>query len=264
MVMTLERAGCQESPNDTDIHPKRSQIVAFVSQKGGVGKTTTATHAREWFSTFGSACLVDADAQRSSSRWIANMSAAKQILIPMTVIGDAHTLLKELPKLKEQFDYTIVDAPGSLEDVSRAILSRCDLVVVPYLSGHLDIDSNKKTLEMIEIAQDIRSGMPKAAIFINRAEEGTILLNETKQAVDRDLSNTKIVRLQTIVHKRQCIIDVPGQHTNIFDTAAEIESRRRSGMPLKKKSAKVKLPAEILARNEYDALFKEIARIMNA
>jgi len=264
MVMTLERASCQEHPSPSEIQPNRHQIVAFVSQKGGVGKTTTATHAREWFSTFGSACLVDADAQRSSSRWIASMSAAKKISIPMTVIGDAHTLLKELPKLREQFDYTIVDAPGSLEDVSRAILSRCDVVVVPYLSGHLDIDSNKKTLEMIEIAQDIRGGMPKAAIFINRAEEGTILLNETKQAVDRDLSNTRIVRLKTIVHKRQCIIDVPGQRTNIFDAAAEIESRRRLQLSPKKKQGKTKLPAEILARNEYDALFKEIVRIMNA
>ena len=32
----------------------KNKIIAFLSQKGGVGKTTTATHARDWFEQFGS------------------------------------------------------------------------------------------------------------------------------------------------------------------------------------------------------------------
>lgn len=50
------------------------QIIAFVNQKGGVGKSTGAVHAADRFARKGkSVILVDADAQQSSSQWIAEL-----------------------------------------------------------------------------------------------------------------------------------------------------------------------------------------------
>lgn len=239
----------------SSIAPHSHKIIAFVSQKGGVGKTTTAVHAREWFAQFGSVVFVDADAQRSSSRWLAALDQN----IPVQVTNDPTTLLKELPQLKKTYDYVIVDAPGSLEEVSRAILSRCDLTAIPSQPAHLDLDSNTKTIEMVEIAQDIRGGLPKAVLFLNCAEEGTVLLREAKETVDAGLANLNIDRLQTVIHKRQCITDAPGQQTTIFQIVSEIESRRK-GKLAKRRS----LSPEEIAKQEYDNLFAEIAEVLNA
>lgn len=253
---TLEQP--ESLSKDSLMIKEKNKIIAFLSQKGGVGKTTTATHARDWFEQFGSVGFIDADAQRSSSRWISSIDSG----IPFTVMGDAKTLLKELPNHKKKFDFTIVDAPGSLEEVSRAILSRCDVVVIPCQPSQLDLDSNATTLEMVEIAQDIRGGMPKAVIFFNRAEEGTILLREAREAITRDIENTEIYCLETVIHKRQCIMDVPGQQTTVFRIAEQAQSLKGLNSPSKRKK-KLSLSPEEIAKNEYHALFNEIVRILN-
>jgi chromosome partitioning protein len=242
----------------------KNKIIAFLSQKGGVGKTTTAAHARDWFEQFGSVGFVDADAQQSSSKWLSSIDPS----IHYSVIGESSSLLKELPKIKNEYDFVIVDAPGSLEEVSRAILSRCDVVVIPCQPSQLDLDSNATTIEMVEIAQDIRGGMPKAVIFFNRAEEGTVLLREAREAVGRDLANTQITCLQTVIHKRQCIMDVPGQQTTVFRAAAQIEERKASAKSQKnsKKVLKQKksiLTPEEIAKEEYHLLFQEVLRELN-
>lgn len=166
------------------IPPTKPVIIAFLSQKGGVGKTTTATHARDWFEQFGSVGFIDADAQRSSSKWLSAISPE----IEYTVMGEARTLLRELPNVKEQFDYVIVDAPGSMEDVSRAILSRCDIVVIPCQTSQLDLDSNDETIEMVEVAQDIRGAYLKpfySLIVLRKAPSyyGKLLKRQTKMKI---------------------------------------------------------------------------------
>lgn len=255
--MTLAKAKPSQSFSigQKEVVPQKPKIIAFVSQKGGVGKTTSAVHAREWFAQHGSVGFVDADAQRSSSRWLATIDPT----VPIEITNDPTTLLKNLPQLKQKYDYVIVDAPGSLEEVSRAILSRCDLVAIPSQPAHLDLDSNLKTIEMVEIAQDIRGGMPKAVLFLNRAEGGTVLLREAKQTMDSGLTNLNIYRLQSIIHKRQCITDAPGQQTTIFQMASEIESRRK-----RKGGKRRSLSPEEIAKQEYHELFTEIVEILNA
>lgn len=239
------------------IPPTKPIIIAFLSQKGGVGKTTTATHARDWFEQFGSVGFIDADAQRSSSKWLSAISPE----IEYTVMGEARTLLRELPNVKEKFDYVIVDAPGSMEDVSRAILSRCDIVVIPCQTSQLDLDSNDETIEMVEVAQDIRGGLPKAVLFFNRAEEGTILLREALEAADKDEKTRKhVFPLDTVIHQRTCIMDTPGQRTTAIREVQRLEGNRRK-RKLKKKTKNF-TPIE-MARNEYCELFEEIARIIN-
>lgn len=236
--------------------PKKQTIIAFLSQKGGVGKTTTAAHARDWFEQFGSVGFVDADAQRSSSKWLSAIDPQ----IAYSVMGEARTLLRELPNEKEKYDYVIVDAPGSLEEVSRAILSRCDLVVIPCQTSQLDLESNDTTIEMVEIAQDIRGGVPHAALFFNRAEEGTILLREALAVAKQEVDQQHVHSLDAVIFKRQCIMDVPGQKTTVFREAQEIEQRR---MQRKSKQGDIKLSPSEIARNDYCKLFEEITRILN-
>ena len=237
------------------IIPKKQTIIAFVSQKGGVGKTTTAVHAREWFSQFGSVGFVDADAQQSSSRWLSKIDED----IPVEITNDPTTIYKELPLLRDKYDFVIVDAPGSLEEASRAILSRCDLVVIPSQPSHLDLDSNEKTIEMVEITQDIRGGKPQAVMFLNLAKEGTVLLREAKETIDAGLTGLDITRLQSVIHRRQCIADAPGQQTTIFSVVKEINLKRKN-----KRRKKSSLSAEEIAQQEYVNLFIEITEVINA
>jgi len=94
-------------------------IVAFVNQKGGCAKSTTAVHFAHWLvQQDKSVLVVDADAQRSSSQWCSKMEPA----IATHVLQRPDDLLDQLTDLAATVDYLVVDGPAGLSEATRAIL----------------------------------------------------------------------------------------------------------------------------------------------
>jgi len=56
-------------------------------------------------------------------------------------------------------------------------------------------------------ARDLRGGMPKAALFLNQAKKGTVLLREAQAA----LTQGDIPLLDAVIYDRQVITDAPSQ-----------------------------------------------------
>ncbi|MBW4662408.1 MAG: ParA family protein [Drouetiella hepatica Uher 2000/2452] len=202
---------------------KSPKVLAFANQKGGAGKSTGSAHAADWFSQKGaSVVLVDADGQQSSSAWL------QELGLPYKIISDPETLFESLPKLAKEYDVVVVDGPGSLSEVTKAILARCDLVLVPSRESIIDLRSTGKILQFIRHAKELRKGSPKAAIFLNAVSKGSVLLREAQDA----LGDSLVPLLETVVYDRQCIKDAPGQGSTVFhmrgkpakDAAANYES----------------------------------------
>jgi len=209
------------------------KVLAFANQKGGAGKSTGSAHAANWLSQKGhSVILVDADGQQSSSAWL------KELGLPYQVISDPDTLFESLPQLAQKYDVVVVDGPGSLSEVTKAILARCDLVLVPSRDSIIDIRSTGKILQFIRHAKELRGGMPKAAIFLNAVDKGTVLLREAQDA----LGDGTVPLLQTVVYDRHCIKDAPGQGSTVF---------QMRGKPAKEAAA------------NYEELFIEALRFFN-
>ena len=185
-------------------------IIALVNQKGGTGKTTAAVHFSYWLHQSGRVLLVDADAQQSSSLWFQALQLPEtaQFLIQ----SDPEELFEFLPQLAQQYDYVIVDGPGSLSEVTKAILARCDLALVPCQPSGLDLHSSSKILRFIRHAQELRGGQPQSALFLSRATKGTTLLREAREA----LADQIIPLLNGLVYQRQCLADAPGQGKTAF------------------------------------------------
>ena len=94
-------------------------VIAFINQKGGCSKSTSAVHLAYWLSRKGHKVrLLDADAQRSSSVWLKSMESE----IATTVLNVPDELLEQIPELAAECDYLIVDGPAGLSEASRAIL----------------------------------------------------------------------------------------------------------------------------------------------
>ncbi|MGK7896185.1 MAG: AAA family ATPase, partial [Xenococcus sp. (in: cyanobacteria)] len=136
-----------------------SKIIAVANQKGGTGKTTTSVHlayylaVQKKFSTL----LIDADSQNSSSQWLYNLTPS----IPTQAISDKNQLFEEIPQLAKKYECIIVDGPaGRLEDETKAIMARADLVVVPIQPKVLDLSSTLKAVMLINQAQEMRQGSP--------------------------------------------------------------------------------------------------------
>ncbi|MBI4738760.1 AAA family ATPase [Candidatus Woesearchaeota archaeon] len=186
-------------------------IIAVINQKGGAGKSTIAVHLARWLSKKRkTVVVVDADAQQSSSKWLARIEHS----IPCHILQDSDALLEDLPKLIESYPWIVVDGPAALSEMTRAIVLSADLALIPCQPTGVDLESASDTVRLIQQAQRIRKGEPKALIFVNRAVKGTKLKDEALEVL-RMLPSVKV--LDTVIHQRQAIADCFGQNSTVFD-----------------------------------------------
>jgi len=125
-------------------------IIAFVSMKGGVGKSTLAVHAYEYARRNGmSAWLVDMDPQASSSQWLdANDPDANCYHLPNTV--DATQAALERNK---DNDWVIIDGGGGLANATKAGMLMADHILIPTKASRIDYTA---TLEVLRLANQVR------------------------------------------------------------------------------------------------------------
>ena len=206
-------------------------VVSFINQKGGCAKSTTCVHFAFWLSRKQKqdVILVDADAQRSSSLWLASLENP----IPFEVLQSPDDLLEKIPELAKQYKFVAVDGSAALSESTRSILFRSDLAIVPCQPTGVDLRSASDAVRLIRQAQSVRGGEPKAAMFVSRAVKGTKLLDEATAL----LQKTEIPILKTVIYQRQVTADTFGQGATVWEMGGK--------------------PASDAAR-EFERLFKEI------
>ena len=190
-------------------------IIGIVNQKGGCGKSTTAVHFAYWLAQKKgkTVILVDADAQKSSSKWLPNLSQD----LPFEVIKDPDQLLGRLPILNKESDFVVADGPGALSEQTKSILFHSDLAVLPIQPTGLDLGATEDTFRLIELVRQVRNGMPIAAAFINRARKRTRLLRETIDYLD---SVEGITLVSQVIHQTEEIADAAPAGT-VWDASSK-------------------------------------------
>jgi chromosome partitioning protein len=134
------------------------RIIAFVSQKGGVGKTTLAGHLAVEAEQAGEGpvALLDTDPQGSLASWW-NARAAET---PIFVQGDARNLRGQLDGLAEAgIKLVIVDTPPAITDNIRAVVQVADLAVIPTRPSPHDLRAIGATVDLVE-------GCRKPMVFV--------------------------------------------------------------------------------------------------
>jgi chromosome partitioning protein len=119
-----------------------------------------------------------------------------------------------------------------LGETAKAVLLSVDFALVPVQPSNLDLLATKDIVRLLNQAQKIRKGTPKAAMFLSRASKGTVLLREAQEV----LSQTQGLTLLSLIYQRQVIADAPGQSATVFNMSGD---------------------AAFQAAREYEQLFEE-------
>lgn len=128
-------------------------IIAFISQKGGVGKSTLSQAlATEASKKKISVLLADCDPQQSSSyQWSQirkkiNCQVFKQV--------------KDIWPLVKNYDLIIIDGPARTSQATKEIAEKADLVIQPSGASRLDLVPAVKEFHAL-----VKAGIPKKKLL---------------------------------------------------------------------------------------------------
>lgn len=154
------------------------KTVLVASSKGGVGKTTIATHLAAHAALDGHrTVLVDADPQHSSTRWAERRAELESAVLPLD--GTKKSWARHLP---EDTQRVVIDAPaGATADSLEGFLEEAEALVVPVLPSTLDIDATVGFLNGIAKHPRVRRGQLRVGLVGNRLRPWT---NASQQALE--------------------------------------------------------------------------------
>jgi chromosome partitioning protein len=211
---------------------QRIMIIALLNQKGGVGKTTLATHiAGELAMQGSSVILLDADPQGSALDWTQRRSQNGLPRLFGAVGLARETLHQEAPELARRCDHIVMDGPPRIAALARSALLAADLVLIPVQPSPYDVWASAEMVSLIREAQVFRPAL-RAAFVINRRVSTTVIGREARNA----LTDQPLPSLLSEVRQRIVFADsvARGQLARELDTdsnaAREIAALAAEGL----------------------------------
>jgi len=153
-------------------------ILAVLSLKGGVGKTTSAMHLACCAQQAGrTVTLLDADEEQSACRW------ASFLTLPFAVMPvERDRMAQQVRALVQAGGFVVLDTPPN----NREILSRAAMlasrVLVPVVPTGLDVDRLTPTLELLRDIEATR-GELDAALLLTRWDGRKLIAREALEAL---------------------------------------------------------------------------------
>ncbi|PHZ21465.1 AAA family ATPase [Yersinia massiliensis] len=196
-------------------------ITIIGCNKGGAAKTTTAINIAIGLALRGEdVCLVDADVQRSASRWYAEreLSGLKPVI---TLIEKRDNISQTLKSLENRFGQVIVDVAGrnSRELITGGTVAH--QIIAPHQCSQLDLDTLMELQQQLESMRDLNPGL-KAWCYQTMATTNPLIRGtERNEFLEYVKEFDGLVPLSSVGCYRKIYRDVMSDGRSVLETDNE-------------------------------------------
>ncbi|MDF2942832.1 MAG: soj [Herbinix sp.] len=261
-----------------------ARIIAVANQKGGVGKTTTAINLSACLAEKNKKVLtIDIDPQGNTSSGLgidksklkntiyqmmigectledckiktpieyldilpSNVNLAGAEIELIGVEGREYILKKQVEKIKDDYDFIIIDCPPSLNTLTVNAMTTADTVLVPIQCEFYALEGLTQLIHTINLVkQRLNPQLEMEGVVFTMFDART---NLSLQVVENVKSNLKQNIYKTIIPRNVRLAEAPshGLPINLYDSkSAGAEGYRQLAMEVIEKDA-----SEMYAKNE--------------
>jgi chromosome partitioning protein len=209
------------------------RVIAFASQKGGVGKTTLVGHLAVEAERRGAGpvALIDTDPQGSLAAWWNQ----REVETPLFVSVDLARLDTQLAELQAHgVKIVMIDTPPAVNHIEK-VIAVADLVLVPVRPSPHDLRSIAVTVDLVEAASK------RMAFIVNGASVNSRISTEAVVAL---AEHGRVAPVK--VHQR---VNFAASMTD-GRTVGEVEAGSRGAMEIEELWAYVDKLAAITVRKK--------------
>ena len=211
-----------------------NRVIAIANQKGGVGKTTTAINLSACLADLGKKVLaLDLDPQGNMTSGLEecicknvldnldvlpsniDLSAAE---IEMIGVENKEFILKnEMEKIKDDYDFVIIDCPPALSMLTINAMTTADSVLVPIQCEYYALEGLTQLIHTIELVQErLNSSLQIEGVVFTMYDART---NLSLQVVENVKDNLNQNIYKTIIPRNIRLAEAPsyGMPINMYD-----------------------------------------------
>jgi chromosome partitioning protein len=140
--------------------------IAFVSPKGGVGKTTSAFLFATAIAKIYDVTVIDADPNHPIQTWAQGGNTPQRL----TIVSDADedTIIERIEDAAEKTPFVVVDLEGTASKTVIYAISQADFVVIPTQGSQLDANEASRAIRVVLQSEKLTGKTKPYAVLLTR------------------------------------------------------------------------------------------------
>jgi chromosome partitioning protein len=172
--------------------------IAFVSPKGGAGKSTSALLLATALAKLYGVTIIDADPNHPIKDWAEGGNAPKRL----SIISDAHedTLIERIEDAAAKTPFVVVDLEGTASKIVVYAISQADFVIIPTQGSPLDAKQASRAIRVVLQSEKMQRKAKPYAVLLTRTSP--LIRTRSLAHIQKTLIEAGVPVLETELNER--------------------------------------------------------------